>query len=42
MAHIKALLTLSIVLLSLQGAADEAFFEDNIHSLFIDGEVQLT
>ena len=39
MAYLKALLTPSIVLLSLQGAADEAFFEDNIRPLFIDGEV---
>ena len=38
MAHLKALLTLSIVLLSLQGAADETFSEDNIRPLFIDGE----
>ena len=38
MAYLKALFIHSIVLLSLQGAADEASFEDNIRPLFIDGE----
>ena len=38
MVYLKALLTPSIVLLSLQGAADETSFEDNIRPLFIDGE----
>ncbi len=39
MAHLKALFILNIVLLSLQGAADEASFEDNIRPLFIDGDI---
>ena len=39
MAHLKALFILSIVLLSLQGAADEASFEDNIRPLFIGGDI---
>ena len=39
MAYLKALLTPSIVLPCLQGAADETFSEDNIRPLFIDGEV---